>query len=189
MTEQCDVKRCGNAATGSIEDPTVSFSFCDVHFGEVTSAALREKLSLADAVQAVARAGTIEDDARLEFRLHCGRTVHVEGCHISLSTLGFYAGSGDAIRAEVIERLYERAFEQFPSSGSVFVKPVPDGHFPAYMFTVALVCHQPVIDPHSDLSTLTVCWLGDDIETSLPAMIEREIRDIDWGQCAVDGHF
>jgi hypothetical protein len=31
--------------------------------------------------------------------------------------------------------------------------------------------------------------LGDDIETSLPEMIDREIRDLDWDQCAVDGNF
>jgi hypothetical protein len=36
---------------------------------------------------------------------------------------------------------------------------------------------------------LTVCWLGDDIETSLLEMIEREIRAIEWDQCAADGNF
>jgi len=54
--EKCDLKHCGNAATGSIEDDEGSFSFCDVHFGEVTSAALYQRLSLADAVNAVALA-------------------------------------------------------------------------------------------------------------------------------------
>ena len=58
MMEKCDLKRCGNAATGSIEDDEGSFSFCDAHFGEVTSAALHQGLSLADAVDAVARAET-----------------------------------------------------------------------------------------------------------------------------------
>jgi hypothetical protein len=29
MTEKCDLKRCGNATTGSIEDDEGLFSFCD----------------------------------------------------------------------------------------------------------------------------------------------------------------
>jgi hypothetical protein len=33
-----------------------SFSFCDAHFGDMTSAALHQELSLADAVDAVNRA-------------------------------------------------------------------------------------------------------------------------------------
>jgi hypothetical protein len=53
MMEKCDLKRCGNIATGSIEDSKGSFSLCDAHFGEVTSAALYQRLSLADAVDAV----------------------------------------------------------------------------------------------------------------------------------------
>jgi len=43
MMEKCDVKRCGNAATGSIEDDAGSFSLCDAHFGEVAAAAGRAK--------------------------------------------------------------------------------------------------------------------------------------------------
>ena len=34
------------------------------------------------------------------------------------STLGYFARSGDAIRAEVIKGLPERVHEQFPGSGS-----------------------------------------------------------------------
>jgi hypothetical protein len=56
MMEKCDLNRCGNAATGSIEDDAGSFSLCDAHFGKVTSAALHQGLSLADAVDAVALA-------------------------------------------------------------------------------------------------------------------------------------
>jgi len=123
---------------------------------------------------------------KLEYRLDCGRTVYVEECHISLSTLGHFAGSADAIRAEVINRLTERAFEHFPSSGSVFVKPLPEGELPAFTFMVSLICRQPVFDPHSDFSSLVVCWLSDDIETSLPELIEREIRGIHWDKLAVD---
>jgi hypothetical protein len=112
--------------------------------------------------------------------------VVVEGCHISLLPLGYFAGSGDAIRAEVIKRLPERAFEQFPSSSSVFVKPLPEGELPAFTFMVSLICHQPVFDPAADCSSLVVCWLGDDIETNLPELIEREIRGIHWDKLAVD---
>jgi hypothetical protein len=36
---------------------------------------------------------------------------------------------------------------------------------------------------------LATCWLFDDIETSLPERIEREIRDIEWERCAVDDNF
>jgi hypothetical protein len=43
--------------------------------------------------------------------------------------------------------------------------------------------------PHSDISTLTVCWLSDDLETSLSQLIEREIRDIEWDWSAVDDNF
>jgi hypothetical protein len=59
MTEKCEVNRCENPAAGPIEDDEGSFSFCDDHFDKVTSAALHEKLSLADAVDAVALAENI----------------------------------------------------------------------------------------------------------------------------------
>ena len=126
---------------------------------------------------------------RMEFRLDCGRDVYVEECHLSLSTLGYFAGSGDAIRTEVIRRLPDRAFEQFPGRDGLLVKPVPEGELPTYTFMVSLVCPQPASDPAADFSSLVVCWLGDDIETSLPEMIDREIRDLDWDQCAVDDKF
>jgi hypothetical protein len=42
-----------------------SFSFCDDHFDKVTSAALHDRLSLADAVHAVTLAETIEYETRL----------------------------------------------------------------------------------------------------------------------------
>jgi hypothetical protein len=126
---------------------------------------------------------------KMEYRLDSGRTVYIEEIRITSSTLGYVAGSTDAIRAEVIRRLPDRAFEQFPGRDGLLVKPVPEGELPAYACMVALVCHQPVSDPHSDLSTLTVCWLGDDIETSLLEMIGREIRAIEWDQCAADGNF
>src|SRR5208282_6828905 len=126
---------------------------------------------------------------KLEYRLDCGRTVYVEECRISLSTLGHFAGSGDAIRAEVIRRLPDRVMDQFPGHGGFFIKPVAEGELPRYLIMVALVCRQPVSDPNSDFSSLVLGWLSDDIETSLPELIEREIRAVEWDRCAADGNF
>jgi hypothetical protein len=126
---------------------------------------------------------------RLAYRLNCGRDVLVEEIRITPSTLGYIAGSKDTLRAEVIKRLPDRAFEQFPGRDGLLIKPVPERELPAYTFMVSLVCSQPVSDPASDFSSLVVCWLTDDIETSLPEMIEREIRAIEWDQCAVDDNF
>lgn len=125
----------------------------------------------------------------LEYHLDCGRDVYVEEIRIALSTLGHYAGSADAIRAEVIRRLPDRAFDQFPGSGGVLVKPVPEGELPAFTFMVSLACRQPVFDPAADFSGLVVCWFTDDVETSLPEMIHREICSVEWDKHAVDVNF
>ncbi len=129
------------------------------------------------------------DKGNKAYRLDCGREVSVEGCYIAPSAVGYLAGSKDAIRADVIMRLPERAREQFPGIAGVYVKEVPQGALPAYAIMVALTCSQPVSDPAADFSSLVVCWLGDDIETSLPEMIEREIRSVEWRKHAVDGSF
>jgi hypothetical protein len=50
-----------------------------------------------------------------------------------------------------------------------------------------LVCYEFVSDPGNDMSSLVVCWLGDDIETSLPELIDREICSVEWDKYAVDG--
>jgi hypothetical protein len=125
----------------------------------------------------------------LEYRLDCGRTVYGEGCYVSPSAVGYLAGSKDAIRADLIKWLPERAREQFPGSGGVLIKRVPEGKLPAFTFMVALICYQPVSDPGSDFSSLVVCWLGDDIETSLPELIGREVHVVEWDKHAVDGNF
>jgi len=119
--------------------------------------------------------------------LDCGRDVFVEECYISPSTLGYLAGSKDAIRAEVIKRLPERARGQFPGCGGLLIKPVPEGKLPAFIFMVALVCCQPVSDPNNDISSLVVCWLSDDIDAGLPELIDREICSVEWAKYAVDG--
>ena len=126
---------------------------------------------------------------RLRYRLDCGRSVSVEGCYISPSTLGWLEGSKEAIRDKIIEQLPERAREQFPwgRTNGVFVKPVPEGELPVYAFMVHLVCYEPVSDPDNDMSSLIVCWLGNDIETSLPDLMDREICSVEWDKYAVDG--
>lgn len=53
MTEKSGINRSGNAAVASIEDDEGSFSFCDAHFGDVTSAARHQGLSLAAAPDSV----------------------------------------------------------------------------------------------------------------------------------------
>jgi hypothetical protein len=114
--------------------------------------------------------------------LDCGREVSLEGCCIFLS------GGKEAIRDRIIERLPERARAHFPAENcGLFVKPVPEGELPVYAFMVDLVCYEPVSDPDNDMSSLIVCWLSDDIETSLPELIDREICSVEWDKYAVDG--
>ena len=125
---------------------------------------------------------------RLAYRLNCGRDVLVEEIRITPSTLGYLAGSKDAIRADLIRRLPDRVMDQFPGHGGFLIKPVAEGELPRYLIMVALVS-QPVSDSNSDFSSLVFGWLSNDIETSLPEMIDREIRDLDWDQCAVDDKF
>jgi len=126
---------------------------------------------------------------RLRYRLDCGREVSLEGCHITPSTLGWFEGSKDAIRDKIAKQLSERARKQFPGGYGVFVKPVPAGELPVYTFMVALTCNETVSasDPDNDLSSLIICWLGDDIETSLPELIDREIYTVEWDKYAADG--
>jgi hypothetical protein len=126
---------------------------------------------------------------RLRYRLDCGREVQVEGFYISPSTIGYLEGSKEHIRDPIIERLPERAREQFPGINGLFIKPVPEGELPLYTFMVDLICYQRVSDTDKDMSSLTVCWLGDDIETSLPELIDREISSVEWDEYAVDGSF
>jgi hypothetical protein len=124
---------------------------------------------------------------RLRYRLDCGREVNVEGFYIGPSTLGYLEGSKEYIRDEIIDRLPERVRQQFPGISGIFVKPVPEGELPVYAFMVDLVCYEPVRDPSEIMSMLTVCWLDDDIEASLPELIDREICAVQWDRYAVDG--
>src|ERR1019366_1332739 len=121
---------------------------------------------------------------KMEYRLDSGRTVYVEEIRITPSALGCLAGSKDAIRAEVIERHPKRVRDQFPGHGAFLIKPTPEGALPAFIIIVALVS-QPVSDPAADFSSLVFSWLSDDLDSSLPELIGREIRDIPWDMLAV----
>jgi hypothetical protein len=102
--------------------------------------------------------------------------------------LGFLEGGREQIRDRVIERLPKRARQHHPNElCGLVVKPVPDGELPVYFFMVDLVSYKPVSDPNADMSSLVVCWLGDDVETSLPDLIDREISCVEWDKYAVDG--
>jgi hypothetical protein len=125
---------------------------------------------------------------RLRYRLDCGREVSVEGYYVSPTTLEVLEGSIEWIRDNVIERLPKRAQEHFRwgETCGVFVKPVPEGELPVHAFMVHLLCYEPVSGPKSYTSSLIVCWLSDDIETSLPEMIDREICSVEWDKYAAD---
>ena len=98
---------------------------------------------------------------RLRYRLDCGREVEVEGFYVSPSTIRYLEGSKEYIRDPIIEKLPESAREQFPGINGLFIKPVPDGELAIYTFMVDLICYRPVSDTDKDMSSLTVCWLGD----------------------------
>ena len=121
-------------------------------------------------------------------RLNCGRDVLVEEIRITPSTLGYLAGSKDAIRADLMRHLPDRVIDRFPGHGGFLIKPIAEGELPRYLIMVALVS-QPVSDPNSDFSSLVVCGLSNDIETSLPEMIDREICSVAWDEHAVDDNF
>ena len=78
---------------------------------------------------------------------------------------------------------------QFPGRAAYLVRPIPEGALPAFIFIVALVCYQPISDTTADFFDLVVSWSSDDLDSSLPELIEREIRDIEWERYAVDDNF
>jgi hypothetical protein len=114
----------------------------------------------------------------MEFRLDRGRLVLVQEIRIISSTQ--IAGSKDAIRDDVVKRYPKSVREQFPGRAAYFVRPIPEGELPAFIFMVALVCYQPTSDATADFFDLVVSWSSDDLDSSLPKLIEREIRDIEW---------
>ena len=105
------------------------------------------------------------------------RMVLVEEIRIISSTQ--IAGSGAPTRDDVVKCYPKSVREQFPGRAAYFVRPIPDGSLPAFIFIVALVCYQPVSDAATDSFRLVVSW-SSDLDSSLPELIEREIRDIQW---------
>ena len=93
-----------------------------------------------------------------------------------------------------------------PDAEYFYIKPLPEGEpLPTFVFMVFLVSEpmsdqearydgSPVTDPisgqpvrHYDGSKLIACWLSDDITTAtLPELIKRETRGIEWSKYAVD---
>jgi hypothetical protein len=113
-----------------------------------------------------------------DYPLDRGRMVYVEEIRIIASTQ--IAGSKGANRTDAIERYPKTVREQFPGRAVYRVRPIPEGGVPKFIFMVALVCYQPTSDTTADLFELVVSWSSDDLDSSLPELIEREIRDIEW---------
>jgi len=113
-----------------------------------------------------------------DYPLDRGRMVYVEEIRIIPSTQ--IAGSKGANRTDAIERHPKAVREQFPGRAVYRVRPIPEGEVPKFIFMVALVCYQPTSDTTADLFELVVSWSSDDLDSSLPELIEREIRDIEW---------
>jgi hypothetical protein len=107
-----------------------------------------------------------------------GRMVYVEEIRIIPSTQ--IAGSKAPTRDDVVKRYPKSVRDQFPGRAVYSVRPIPEGQLPAFIFMVALVCYQPTSDTTADLFELIVSWLSDGLDSNLPELIEREIRDIEW---------
>jgi len=104
-----------------------------------------------------------------DYPLDRGRMVYVEEIRIISST-----------QIDAIERYPKTVREQFPGRAVYRVRPIPEGQLPAFIFMVSLVCYQPTSDTTADLFELVVSWSSDDLDSNLPELIEREIRDIEW---------
>ena len=113
-----------------------------------------------------------------DYQLDRGRMVYVEEIRIVSSTQ--ITGSKGANRTDAIERYPKTVREQFPGRAVYRVRPIPEGEVPKFIFMVALVCYQPTSDTTADLFELVVSWSSDDLDSNLPELIEREIRDIEW---------
>jgi hypothetical protein len=125
---------------------------------------------------------------RLGFQLDDGRKVELEGCNIVPTTLSFWEGSKVRIREIVVSKIDKLANDGM-GKGS-YIKPIPEGELPLFTIHVNLVSYAPVKpcdDDGTAISTLTIGWLTDDIETSLPELIDREISSVPWDQYALDG--
>ena len=113
-----------------------------------------------------------------DYHLDRGRMVYVE--EIRIISLTQIIGSEGADRTDAIERYPKTVRQQFPGRAVYRVRPIPEGEVPKFIFMVALVCYQPTSDTTADLFELIVSWSSDDLDSNLPELIEREIRDIEW---------
>ena len=113
-----------------------------------------------------------------DYHLDRGRMVYIE--EIRIISLMRIVGSESANRTDAIERYPKTVREQFPGRAVYRVRPIPEGQLPNFIFMVALVCYQPTSDTTADLFELVVSWSSDDLDSNLPELIEREIRDIEW---------
>jgi hypothetical protein len=112
-----------------------------------------------------------------DYPLNRGRMVYIEEIRITASTQ--IAGNDAATLDDVVKRYPKSVREQFPGRAAYLVRPIPEGEPPAFIIAVALVCYQPTSDTSADLFELIISWSSDDLD-SLPELIEREIRDIEW---------
>ncbi len=133
---------------------------------------------------------TADEQYDNDYQLDCGRWVTIEECYIGTSMLGFLAGSPENPRVirRVIERLPERVQSTFGGSIPHYIKPLPEGSslLPQFVFMVSLISDLISESPDNHASWLAICWLSNDITTSLPEHIKRETRAIEWNKYAVD---
>ena len=122
----------------------------------------------------------------VRYRLDCGREVNLRGFYVSPSAIDWQCGGKETIRAPIIDQLPEDARRHFPLVQTVYVKPLPEGELPFYAFMVHLMCfeHLPALNTY--ISSLAVCWLGDDIEKDVLELIDRGICDVEWDKYAED---
>lgn len=107
-----------------------------------------------------------------------GRMVYVDEIRITTPTQ--IAGREAPSRDDIVKLYPKSVREKFPGRAAYFVRPIPDGPLPAFIFTVALVCYQPTSDTTADFFDLVVSWSSDDLDSSLAELIERGISDIEW---------
>jgi hypothetical protein len=104
--------------------------------------------------------------------------VYVDEIRITSSTQ--IAGGEAPTRDDVVKRYPKSVREQFPGRAAYFVRPIPEGPLPAFIFIVALVCYQSTSDTTADFFDVVASWSSDDLDSSLGELIEREISEIEW---------
>lgn len=103
--------------------------------------------------------------------------VYVDEIRITTPTQ--IAGREAPTHDEVVKGHPKSVREQFPGRAAYVVRPIPEGPLPAFIFVDALVCQQPVSDFAADSFRVVVSWSSDDVDSSPPELIEREISDVE----------